>query len=59
MLNIDFLEKGLGLVSQPHSVYDLTRKVFLKLFSVNWLNFIVCLPLLREILGKMCIAIVF
>ena len=26
MLNFDFLEKGLGIVSLPHSVYEFSRK---------------------------------
>ena len=33
MLNFDFLEKGLEKVSPPHFVYDLPRKMFLKLYS--------------------------
>ena len=32
MLNFDFLEKGLGIVSQPHFVYVY---VFLMLYSIN------------------------
>ena len=35
MLNLDFLEKGLGIVSPPHFVYDSPRKMFLRLYSVN------------------------
>ena len=35
MLNFDFLEKGLGTVSPPHFVYDFSRKMFPKLYSVN------------------------
>ena len=31
MLNFDFLEKGLGIVSPPHFMYDFLRKIFLKL----------------------------
>ena len=56
MLNFDFLEKGLGTVLPPNFVYDFSRKIFLMLYSVNWPNFIVWLPLLLEILGNMCIA---
>ena len=26
MLNLDFLEKGLGIVSQPHFVYGFPKK---------------------------------
>ena len=33
--------------------------MFLMLYSINWPNFIVWLPLLLEILGNMCIAIVY
>ena len=28
MLNFDFLEKGQGIVSLPHFVYDFSRKMF-------------------------------
>ena len=35
MLNIDFLEKGLGIVSPAHFVNDFLRKVFLKLYSTK------------------------
>ena len=52
MLNFHFSEKGLGLVSPPHFVYDFSRKMFLMLHSINWPNFIVWLPLLLEILGN-------
>ena len=58
MLNFNFSEKGLRLVSPPHFVYDFSRKMFLMLHSINWPNFIVWLPLLLEILGIMFIAIV-
>ena len=58
MLNVDFLEKGLGIVSPAHFVYDFLRKVFLKLYSINWPGFIAWLSLLPEILVNMCIAIV-
>ena len=33
MLNCDFLEKGLGMVSPSHFVYDFSRKMFLMLNS--------------------------
>ena len=39
MRNINLSEKGLGLVSPPHLVYDFSRKNFLMLHSVNWSNF--------------------
>ena len=58
MLNIDFLEKGAGIVSPPHFVYDFSRKKFLMLYPVNWPNLIVSLPLLLKILGKVCVVIV-
>ena len=35
MLNFDFLEKGLGIVSPPHFVYDFSRKMFFMLYSIN------------------------
>ena len=34
MLNFDFLEKGLVIVS-PHFVYNFLRKMFLMLNSIN------------------------
>ena len=55
MFNFDFLEKVLGLVSPPHFVYDLSKKIFLTLYSINWQNFIAWLPLLPEILASMYI----
>ena len=58
MLNFDFLDKGLGIVSPAYFVYDFSTKMFLMLYSINWPNFIVWLPLLLEILGNMYIAIV-
>ena len=58
MFNFNFSEKGLGLVSPPHFVYDFSRKMFLMLYSINWPNVIVWLPLLLRILGNMCITIV-
>ena len=58
MLNFDFLDKGLGIVSPAHFVYDFSTKMFLMLYSINWPNFIVWLLLLLEILGNMCIALV-
>ena len=59
MLNICFSEKGLGLVSPPHFVYDFSGKMFLMLHSINLPNFIVWLPLLLEILDNICITIVY
>ena len=35
MFNLNFPEKGLGLVSSPHFVYNFSRKMFLILYSTN------------------------
>ena len=35
MLNIDFLDKGLGLNSAAYSVYDFSTKMLLKSYSIN------------------------
>ena len=59
MLKFDFLDKGLGIVSPAHFVYDFSTKIFLMLNSINWPNFIPWLPLLLRILGNVCIAIVY
>ena len=59
MFNFDFLEKGLGVVSRPHFVYDFSRKMCPMLHTFNLPNFIIWMPLLLEILGSMCIVIVF
>ena len=58
MLNLDFFDKGLGIVSPGYFVYDFSTKMFLMSYSINPSKFIVWLPLLLEILGNMCIAIV-
>ena len=58
MPNFGFLEKGLRIVPPPHFEYGFSRKKFLKLYSINCLNFIVWLRLLLEILGNKYIAIV-
>ena len=34
MLNFDFLEKGVGLVSPPHFLYEFSRKMFLMLYLI-------------------------
>ena len=58
MLNFDFLEKGLGIASSPHFVYDFSRKFFHMLYSINWPYLIAWLSLVLEILGSMCIVII-
>ena len=58
ILNFNFSEKSLGLVSLANFMYDVSRKMFPKLHSINWPNFIVWLPLLVEVLGNNCIRIV-
>ena len=50
---------GLAMVSPPYFVCDFSRKMFLMLYSINWPNFIVWLSLLLDILGNICIAIVW
>ena len=57
MVDFDVLEKGLEIVYAPYFVYDFSKNVFLMLYSFNWQNFIVRLPLLLEMLGNVCIAI--
>ena len=39
-------------------MYDFSRKIFPILYLINSLNFIVCLPLLLEILDNICIIII-
>ena len=58
VLKFEFLEKSLEIVSTPHFAYDLSRKMFLMLFSINWPSVIAWLNLLLEILDNICIAIV-
>ena len=58
MLNVDFVEKGLGIFSTPHFVLNFSRKMWLMLYSINWPNFNVSLPSVFGILGNVCIAIV-
>ena len=50
-------KRGLGLVFLPYFLHDFWRKFFLLLCPFTWPNFNVLLPLLREILGNMCIVI--
>ena len=56
MLNFDFLDKVLRIVSPANFAYDFPTKMFLMLYSINWPNFIVWFALLLEILSNMCIA---
>ena len=35
MLNFDFLDNGLGIVSLTHFVNDFSTKMFLMLYSIN------------------------
>ena len=35
MLNFDFVDKGLVIVSAAHFVYDFSAKMFLMSYSVN------------------------
>ena len=57
MLNFNFSENGLGLVSSSHFACDCSRKMFLMVHSINWPNFFVWLPLMLKIFGNMCITI--
>ena len=52
MLNFIFLDKDLGIVSLPPFVYDFPIKIFLMLYSINWPNFIVRMPLLLPNFGQ-------
>ena len=58
MLNFDFSNKVLGIVSPANFVYDFSTKKFLILYSINWPNFIAWLALLLEILDNIPIEIV-
>ena len=59
MVNFNFSKKSLGLVSPPHFVYGFSRKIFPKLYPINWPNVYVWLPLILQIMVIMCITIVF
>ena len=56
--NLQNLWKDLGL-DLPHLVYDFSRKMFLMLYSINWLNFCVWLTLILEMLGDRYMEIIF
>ena len=51
--NFDFLEKGLGIASPPHFVYDFSRKSSLILYSINWPKIVVWLLLFLVIISKL------
>ena len=34
--DLDFLEKGLGLVSPPYFVYDISKKIPIILYCTSW-----------------------
>ena len=51
-------KKGLELVLLPHFLHNYLRKIFLLIYSTTWLNVMVWLSLLCEILGNVCIVIV-
>ena len=46
-------------VTLPHFLQVIWTKIFLLSFSISCQNFVVCLPLLRDILGSKFIVIVF
>ena len=58
MRNFDLMEKSLWLPYPPHFVYDFSRKIFLKLYSINQQSLNVRLSLRPEILGNMFIVII-
>ena len=35
MLKFEYVEKGLGLAPASHFLYDFSRKMFLKLYSIT------------------------
>ena len=58
MLNFDFLDKGLGIVSSAHSVYDFSTKMFLMLYSIiDQISLPYCLYFLRY--WKICVLELF
>ena len=58
VLNFDFLEKGLEIVSPLHFVHDISRKIFLMLCFIDWQNLTAWLHVLLELLGNMFIGTV-
>ena len=51
-------QRGLKLVFLPRFLHDFWRKIFLMLYSINWPNLIVWLPLFFKILSNICIVTV-
>ena len=58
MLNFDFLEKSLGIVSSPHFLYGFSRKNVSHAIFYKLTKFCYLIALRLEILESMCIAIV-
>ena len=56
-LILNFWKKDLGLVCPPHFVHNVSRKIFLMFYSLNWPNFIVLLLFILEISSKMLIPV--
>ena len=52
------IKDGLELVSLPHFLRNIWRKIFITLYLINWSNVIAWLPLILEILSNMCIVII-
>ena len=62
MLNFNFLDKGLGIVSPAHLVYDFSTKMFLMLYlltdKISMPSYVYLLRYcVLQQLGNMCIAI--
>ena len=55
MLNCDFLEKGLRIVSLSQEIFH--EKIFLVLHSNNWPDIIASLPFLLEVFVNIHVAI--
>ena len=49
-----FKKRAVELVYLPYCQHDFWKKIFITLYSINWPNFIIWLPLL-EILDNICI----
>ena len=58
MLNFNFLEKSMGIVSPPHFVYDISRKMVFMLYSINWTNFNVKIAVTSWDIAQYMVAIV-